>query len=323
MLVTHLSTSLAYWRMARGRLAFRRLGNRKSTGLSPEGSYVLIDCLARLFCQLEPDRLTRFLLPHSGTFDCISIWRNVLDFESDDITAAQLAVDCEIEHCEIAKLLVAGRLLKVHSATPMGARSGAQAAHFTLSALQPLAAGTGELFGGRLHCQRGPFMFANKGLEGIVLRIDPRQLKFAIVGRKAHTCASPTGLPWALVTERPVALPPVWLEEGSMFKTDQYRQFAHDCVVWARIAISDEQRELFLELSKKWMRDAESIDRGIELQPNEAVKASEMAAEEIDRLGDPLATEEERQFRKGRLISGPEEFRDIRNNRGKAVVIDQ
>jgi hypothetical protein len=30
-----------------------------------------------------------------------------------------------------------------------------------------------------------------------------------------------------------------------MFKTDQYRQFAHDCVVWARIAISDEQRELF------------------------------------------------------------------------------
>jgi len=28
------------------------------------------------------------------------------------------------------------------------------------------------------------------------------QLKFAIVVREAHTCASPTGLPWALVTER-------------------------------------------------------------------------------------------------------------------------
>jgi hypothetical protein len=41
------------------------------------------------------------------------------------------------------------------------------------------------------------------------------------------------------------------------------------------------------------MSDAESIDRGTEVQPNEAVKVSEMAGEEIDRLGDPLATEEE------------------------------
>src|SRR5262249_44318962 len=34
-------------------------------------------------------------------------------------------------------------------------------------------------------------------------------IKFAIVVREAHTCASPTGLLWALVAERPVALPPV------------------------------------------------------------------------------------------------------------------
>jgi hypothetical protein len=37
-----------------------------------------------------------------------------------------------------------------------------------------------------------------------------------------------------------------------------------------------------------------------------------MAGEEIDRLGDPLATDEERQLRKQRLIKGPQEFRDIR-----------
>ncbi|HEY6676438.1 MAG TPA: hypothetical protein VIZ87_06595 [Terrimicrobium sp.] len=61
--------------------------------------------------------------------------------------------------------------------------------------------------------------------------------------RKVHAYASPTGLPWALVIERPVALPPVWLEEGSMSKTDEYRQFANDCIVWARIATSDYQRE--------------------------------------------------------------------------------
>ena len=48
-----------------------------------------------------------------------------------------------------------------------------------------------------------------------------------------------------------------------------------------------------------------------------AAKASEMASQEIDRLGDPLATDEERQLRKRRLIRGPREFRDLRRNRPK------
>ena len=102
-----------------------------------------------------------------------------------------------------------------------------------------------------------------------------------------------------------------------MSKTAEYRQLADGCIAWARLAISDDQREQFLELAKKWMSDAESIDRGIELRPKEAAKASEMAGEEIDRLGDPLATDEERQLRKQRLIKGPQEFRDIRSNRAK------
>jgi hypothetical protein len=46
-------------------------------------------------------------------------------------------------------------------------------------------------------------------------------------------------------------------------------------------------------------------------------KASEMAGQEIDRLGDPSATDEERQLRKRRLIKGPNEFRDIRSKRTK------
>ena len=45
---------------------------------------------------------------------------------------------------------------------------------------------------------------------------------------------------------------------------------------------------------------------------NRAAKASEMAAQEIDRISDPSATKEERQLRKRRLIKGPKEFRDIR-----------
>ena len=97
-----------------------------------------------------------------------------------------------------------------------------------------------------------------------------------------------------------------------MSKADEYRQFANDCIAWARIAISHDQREQFLELAKKWTQDAEMIDQGIEVRAN---KASEMAGCEIDLLGDPSATDEERQLRKQRLIKGPQEFRDIRSNR--------
>ena len=45
---------------------------------------------------------------------------------------------------------------------------------------------------------------------------------------------------------------------------------------------------------------------------NKAAKASELAGQEIDRLSDPSATDEERQLRKRRLLKGPKEFRDIR-----------
>ena len=99
-----------------------------------------------------------------------------------------------------------------------------------------------------------------------------------------------------------------------MSKADEYRQFADDCIAWARIAISDDQRDQFLELAKKWMREAEMIDQNIKVRASRA-KASEMAGREIDLLGDPSATDEERELRKQRLIKGPQEFRDIRGNR--------
>ena len=43
-----------------------------------------------------------------------------------------------------------------------------------------------------------------------------------------------------------------------------------------------------------------------------ASKASELAAQKIDELGDPSATDEERHTRKQRLLKGPREFRNIR-----------
>ena len=41
-----------------------------------------------------------------------------------------------------------------------------------------------------------------------------------------------------------------------------------------------------------------------------AAKAAELAGREIDQLIDPLATDEERQLRKRRLLKGPKELRD-------------
>ena len=70
----------------------------------------------------------------------------------------------------------------------------------------------------------------------------------------------------------------------------------------------------------------EAIRRLVELglapragvRPEKAAKAAEMASQEIDRLGDPSATDEERKLRKRRLIKGPKEFQELRRNRPKA-----
>src|SRR5580692_1255824 len=48
--------------------------------------------------------------------------------------------------------------------------------------------------------------------------------------------------------------------------------------------------------------------------PKAASKASDLAARQIDRLGDSSATDEERHARKRRLLKGPREFRDIRGD---------
>jgi hypothetical protein len=43
-----------------------------------------------------------------------------------------------------------------------------------------------------------------------------------------------------------------------------------------------------------------------------AKKAADLAAAQLDKLGDPSLPAEEHQMRKRRLIKGPREFRDIR-----------
>jgi hypothetical protein len=48
-----------------------------------------------------------------------------------------------------------------------------------------------------------------------------------------------------------------------------------------------------------------------------SARAKEMAGQAIDKLADPQASTEEKAGRKGRLIKGPEEFREVRVDRSK------
>jgi Arc/MetJ-type ribon-helix-helix transcriptional regulator len=54
--------------------------------------------------------------------------------------------------------------------------------------------------------------------------------------------------------------------------------------------------------------------------PKAVLKASEMAAHQIDKLANPALPEEERRARKRRLIKGPREFRDMRGDQPKPKV---
>jgi hypothetical protein len=58
--------------------------------------------LAGLLAQLKPDRPSGFLLPHRCAIRCVSACGYILDADGDDITAAKLAVDCQVEHGEVA-----------------------------------------------------------------------------------------------------------------------------------------------------------------------------------------------------------------------------
>ena len=67
-------------------------------GLLTRRPDVVVHRLAGLFRQFEPDRPPGLFLAYGRAIAGITIRRNVLDPESDDIAASQLAVDGQIEH---------------------------------------------------------------------------------------------------------------------------------------------------------------------------------------------------------------------------------
>jgi hypothetical protein len=53
-------------------------------------------------------------------------------------------------------------------------------------------------------------------------------------------------------------------------------------------------------------------------RPGRILRAAELAAKAIDKIGDPAAHPDERAQRRRHLTKGPEEFRDVRVDRPKA-----
>jgi hypothetical protein len=54
------------------------------------------------------------------------------------------------------------------------------------------------------------------------------------------------------------------------------------------------------------------------VKPDRRLRAQELAASAIDKIGDPAAPPEERAQRRRRLTKGPEEFREVRVDRPRA-----
>jgi hypothetical protein len=63
--------------------------------------YVVIDGLPGLLGELEAYRATGLPLPHGSTVGGVAVRSDVIDLDGDDIAAAQLAVDRQVEHREV------------------------------------------------------------------------------------------------------------------------------------------------------------------------------------------------------------------------------
>ena len=96
----------------------------------------------------------------------------------------------------------------------------------------------------------------------------------------------------------------VRLEPGALARVDR----------WAASQEDDPSRP---EAIRRLVELGLAVAQPARVRTKKAAQAAEMASQEIDRLGDPSATDEERQLRKRRLIKGPKEFRDLRRNRPK------
>jgi hypothetical protein len=63
---------------------------------------VIIDGLACLLSQLKSNRSPGLSLTHRRSVNCVTIGRNIIDPNGDDVATPQLTVDGKIEHRQVA-----------------------------------------------------------------------------------------------------------------------------------------------------------------------------------------------------------------------------
>ena len=77
-------------------------GEQELAGPFAGGPQVIIDRLAGLLAQFKSDRPPSFPLPDSCAIRRVATAGDILDPDGDDIATTKLAVDCQIEHSQIA-----------------------------------------------------------------------------------------------------------------------------------------------------------------------------------------------------------------------------
>jgi hypothetical protein len=83
---------------------------------------------------------------------------------------------------------------------------------------------------------------------------------------------------------------------------------------WAKRASAASRSDAICRLIEKSLASVQPPDTGA--HPG-ASRARELAGQEIDKLANPSATEEEQKTRKRRLTRGPNEFRELRGDQPK------
>ena len=99
MLATHPATRRAYCRVVMPPPRPRR-PNRNSPDFTGSTD-VVVDSLPSVLGDLESNRQSGFLLADRCSLDRMSVRCNILNLKGDNVAAAQLAVDGEIEHGKV------------------------------------------------------------------------------------------------------------------------------------------------------------------------------------------------------------------------------
>src|SRR5215467_6034624 len=77
-------------------------GEEEFTQLLSRDLQIVVDRFASLVRQLELDRTSRLLLPNRRPIDGVSPRGDIVHLKGNDITAAQLAVDGQVEHRQVS-----------------------------------------------------------------------------------------------------------------------------------------------------------------------------------------------------------------------------